>query len=156
MVTLKGLPLSYNRDLQEDKEPLFDSVNQTHLALAALAGLMATIRFDNDRMQQAADGSSVAAVDLAEWLVQQGMAFRQAHEVVGGLVRDSIERHVPLVELVEAHPALGADAVLLLEPGVAVTRRTTPGGAGPMAVKVQLDRFVHRLESDQSRLPADR
>ena len=156
LVTLKGLPLSYNRDLQEDKEPLFDSVNQTHLALAALAGLMATIRFDNDRMQQAADGSSVAAVDLAEWLVQQGMPFRQAHEVVGGLVRDSIERHVPLVELVEAHPALGAEAVLLLEPGVAVTRRTTPGGAGPLAVKVQLDRFAHRLESDQGRLPADR
>jgi argininosuccinate lyase len=155
LVTLKGLPLSYNRDLQEDKEPLFDSVGQTQLALAALAGLMATIRFDNDRMQLAADGSSVAAVDLAEWLVQQGMPFRQAHEVVGGLVRDSIERHVPLVELVEAHPALGADAVLLLEPGVAVTRRTTPGSAGPLAVKVQLDRFVHRLELDQSRLPAD-
>ena len=118
LVTLKGLPLSYNRDLQEDKEPLFDSVSQTQLALAALAGLMGTIRFDNDRMQQAADGSSVAAVDLAEWLVQQGMPFRQAHEVVGGLVRDSIERHVPLVELVEAHPALGADAVVLLQPGV--------------------------------------
>ncbi len=153
LVTLKGLPLSYNRDLQEDKEPLFDSVRQSHLALAALAGLMATIRFDNDRMQQAADGSSVAAVDLAEWLVQQGMPFRQAHEVVGGLVRDSIERHVPLVELVEAHPALGADAVLLLQPGVAVTRRTTPGSAGPLAVKVQMDRFGHRLESDRSRLP---
>jgi argininosuccinate lyase len=151
LVTLKGLPLSYNRDLQEDKEPLFDSVGQTHLALAALAGLMATVRFDNDRMQEAANGSSVAAVDLAEWLVEQGMPFRQAHQVVGGLVRDSIERHVPLVELVEAHPALGAGAVSLLEPGVAVTRRTTPGSAGPSAVAIQLERFVHRLESDRSR-----
>ena len=73
----------------------------------------------------------VAAVDLAEWLVQRGMPFRQAHAVVGGLVRDSLERHVPLVELVGAHPQLGAEAVPLLEPGVAVTRRTTPGGAGP-------------------------
>jgi len=151
LVTLKGLPLSYNRDLQEDKEPLFDSVAQTHLALAALGGLMATVTFDTDRMRDAADGSAVAAVDLAEWLVQQGMPFRKAHAVVGGLVRDSIERHVPLAELVEAHPALGTDAVSLLEPGVAVTRRTTPGSAGPLAVKIQLERFVHRLESDRNR-----
>jgi argininosuccinate lyase len=151
LVTLKGLPLSYNRDLQEDKEPLFDSLAQTHLALAALGGLMATVTFDTDRMREAADGSAVAAVDLAEWLVQQGMPFRKAHGVVGGLVRDSVERHVPLAELVDAHPALGTDAVSLLDPGVAVTRRTTPGSAGPLAVKIQLERFVHRLESDRNR-----
>ena len=72
LITLKGLPLAYNRDLQEDKEPLFDSVGQTHLALAALAGVVATVRFDVVRMQQAADGSSVAAIDLAEWLVERG------------------------------------------------------------------------------------
>ena len=151
LATLKGLPLAYNRDLQEDKEPLFDSVSQTHLGLTALTGLMATVRFEVERMQQAADQSLIAAVDLAEWLVQRGMPFRQAHQVVGGLVRDSLERHVPLAELVEAHPALGADAVPLLEPGVAVTRRTTPGSAGPLAVTVQLERFVHRLESDRNR-----
>jgi argininosuccinate lyase len=155
LVTLKGLPLSYNRDLQEDKEPLFDSVAQTRLALAALSGVMATVTFDTDRMQEAANGPAVAAVDLAEWLVEQGMPFRQAHSVVGGLVRDSVERHVPLVELVESHPALGTEAASLLEPGVAVTRRTTPGSAGPMAVKVQLERFVHRLESDRSRIKSD-
>ncbi len=154
LVTLKGLPLSYNRDLQEDKEPLFDSVSQTHLALAALTGLLRTVGFDDSRMQAAADGSAVAAVDLAEWLVERGMPFRQAHEVVGGLVRDSLERHVPLAELVEAHPSLGAEAVSLLEPGVAVTRRTTPGSAGPLAVKLQLERFVHRVETDRSRLAA--
>jgi argininosuccinate lyase len=154
LVTLKGLPLSYNRDLQEDKEPLFDSVGQSHLALAALTGVMATVSFNTDRMQEAASGASVAAVDLAEWLVQKGMPFRQAHAVVGGLVHDSIERRVPLEELVEAHPALGAEAVALLEPGVAVTRRTTPGGAGPMAVSVQLERFVLRVESDRNRLDA--
>ncbi len=107
LATLKGLPLAYNRDLQEDKEPLFDSVAQTHLALAALSGVLATVRFDTDRMQEAADGAAVAAVDLAEWLVEQGMPFRQAHAVVGGLVRESLERQVPLAELVEAHPALG-------------------------------------------------
>ncbi len=134
LATLKGLPLSYNRDLQEDKEPLFDSVHQSHLALAALTGVLATVAFHTERMQDAADGPAVAAVDLAEWLVEQGMPFRQAHGVVGGLVSDSVERRVPLAELVEAHPALGPEAVLLLAPGVAVTRRTTPGGAGPVAV----------------------
>ena len=151
LVTLKGLPLAYNRDLQEDKEPLFDSVDQTRLALAALTGLYATVRFDTGRMQAAADGPSVAAVDLAEWLVEQGMPFRQAHAVVGGLVHESIERTVPLVELVVAHPSLGPEAARLLEPGVAVTRRTTPGGAGPAAVQVQLERFTGRLATDRGR-----
>jgi argininosuccinate lyase len=113
---------------------------------------MATVHFDIERMKDAADGPAAAAVDLAEWLVQQGMPFRQAHVVVGGLVRDSIERNVPLEELVETHPALGAPAASLLEPGVAVTRRTSPGGAGPAAVAVQLERFVRRVESDRSRL----
>ncbi len=152
LVTLKGLPLSYNRDLQEDKEPLFDSVDQVHLALVAMAGVLRTLRFNAQRMQAAADGPAAAAVDLAEWLVEKGMPFRQAHSVVGGLVRDSLERHVPLGELVEAHPALGADAVALLEPGVAVTRRTTPGGAGPVAVAAQMERFVLRLQADKSRV----
>ncbi|MBF6556155.1 MAG: argininosuccinate lyase [Acidimicrobiales bacterium] len=155
LATLKGLPLAYNRDLQEDKEPLFDSVDQTHLALAALAGVMTTVTFNTDRMQEAAGDSALAAVDLAEWLVQQGMPFRQAHAVVGGLVHDSIERRVPLEELVEAHPALGSEAAALLEPGVAVTRRTTPGSAGPLAVSIQLERFVHRLESDRSRIDGE-
>jgi argininosuccinate lyase len=153
LVTLKGLPLSYNRDLQEDKEPLFDSVHQVHLVLVALAGLYETVTFNTHRMQSAADGPAAAAVDLAEWLVEQGMPFRQAHGVVGSLVRDSVERHVPLAELVEAHPALGAEAVALLDPGLAVTRRTTPGGAGPGPVERQLDRFVLRLQADKSRVP---
>ena len=83
---------------------------------------------------------------LSGWS-RAAMPFRQAHGVVGGLVRDSVERHVPLAKLVGgAHPALGA-AVPLLEPGVAVTHRTTPGGAGPAAVKAQLERFVHRLRN---------
>ncbi len=152
LVTLKGLPLAYNRDLQEDKEPLFDSVSQTHLALAALSGVLATLRFVTDRMEEAANGASVAAVDLAEWLVQQGMPFRQAHAVVGGLVGQSLERQLPLSELVEAHPDLGPEAVGLLEPGVAVTRRTTPGGAGPVAVADQMERFRARISIDRTRL----
>ncbi|MGH9236011.1 MAG: argininosuccinate lyase, partial [Acidimicrobiales bacterium] len=117
LATLKGLPLSYNRDLQEDKEPLFDAVDQMALALSAMAGLYATMSFRVERMQQAADSPYAAATDLAELLVERGTPFRDAHALVGGLVRDSLERHVPLAELVAAHPDLGAEGAALLEPG---------------------------------------
>ena len=152
LATLKGLPLAYNRDLQEDKEPLFDSVDQIRRALAALTGVMATTRFVAENMEEAANGPSVAAVDLAEWLVERGMPFRQAHAVVGGLVGDSLARQVPLEELVAAHPDLGEEATPLLAPGVAVTRRTTPGGAGPGPVADQMERFSARLDADQTRV----
>jgi argininosuccinate lyase len=152
LATLKGLPLAYNRDLQEDKEPLFDAFDQIKRALPAVMGMLATAQFDTERMRSAADGPAAAAVDLAEWLVERGMPFRQAHAVVGSLVRDSVQRGVPLAELVQANPHLGSDAVGLLEPGVAVTRRTSPGGAGPRPVAVQVERFRHRLELDRQRV----
>jgi argininosuccinate lyase len=155
LATLKGLPLSYNRDLQEDKEPLFDAVDQVQMALMALSGLLASATFDVARMQEAADGGYTSAVDLAEWLVGRGVPFRHAHSLVGALVRDSLERHVPLAELVEAHPELGAEAAALLEPGATVRRRSTPGGAGPDPVAAQLARFKLRLGRDEERL-ADR
>ena len=72
---MKGLPLSYNRDLQEDKEPLFDAIDQVERSLAAMSGLVATASFDTQAMARAADGPATAAADLAEWLVQKGMPF---------------------------------------------------------------------------------
>ena len=155
LATLKGLPIAYNRDLQEDKEPLFDAVDQVSRALSAMGGLLATIRFDAARMQEAADSPVAAATDLAEQLVLRGVPFREAHAIVGGLVHDSIERRVPLADLVAAHPAFGEADRSLLAPGVAVTRRTTPGGAGPAAVAVQLDRYRARLQTDRGRVQAD-
>ena len=155
LATLKGLPFAYNRDLQEDKEPLFDAVDQTQLALSALSGLMASARFNVERMAEAADSPGAAAVDLAEYLVEKGVPFREAHGVVAALVRDALERHVPLAELVQAHPDLGSEAVALLEPGVPVTRRTSPGAAGPEAVADQLRRFRERLFVDEERLGHD-
>ncbi len=152
LVTLKGLPLAYNRDLQEDKEPLFDAVVQMRRILIALQGLYETVTWNEERMQAAADGPAASAIDLAEFLVEQGMPFRQAHALIGGLVRESLERHVPLNELVAAHPELGEAAVDLLEPGVAVTRRRTPGGAGPGPVGEQTERFARRREVDRTRL----
>ena len=152
LATLKGLPLSYNRDLQEDKEPLFDAVDQMSLALAALTGLYGTLVFQTERMQQAADSPFAAATDLAELLVERGTPFREAHALVGGLVRDSLERHVPLAELVEAHPDLGAEGAALLEPGVPVARRRTAGGAGPDPVADQIERLRRRLDADAQRI----
>jgi len=152
LTTLKGLPLSYNRDLQEDKEPLFDALDQVTLALAGLEGLLGTASFDLDRMQDAARGAGLAAVDLAEWLVAAGMPFRDAHGLVGTLVRESVERGVPLAELVEAHPDFGELALEVLDAAAALRRRTTPGGTGPDAVAVQLERFRRRLVADATRL----
>jgi argininosuccinate lyase len=152
LATMKALPLAYNRDLQEDKEPLFDAVAQVRAVLPALGGLYATAEWHHDRMQAAADGPTSAAVDLAELLVAKGTPFRQAHALVAGLVRESLARHVPLAELVQAHPDLGDAGARLLEPGVPVTRRTTPGSAGPRPVAEQAERFVRRLDVDRSRL----
>jgi argininosuccinate lyase len=139
LATLKGLPLSYNRDLQEDKEPLFDALDTCRGSALALAGLLATATFVEERMRAAADSPFNAATDLAEHLVQQGTPFREAHAIVGALVRQSIERGVPLEELVETEPHLGTAALALLEPGTPVRRRTTPGGAGPEPVALQLE-----------------
>jgi argininosuccinate lyase len=153
LATLKGLPLAYNRDLQEDKEPLFDAVDQMGWALVALAGLLSTATFDGERMGAAADTADSSAIDLVEWMVARGVPFRHAHASVAALVRDAVERHVPLDELVAAHPDLGPDALHLLEPGTAVSRRTTPGGAGPGPVAEQLVRFADQLAADRKRLP---
>jgi argininosuccinate lyase len=149
LTTLKGLPLAYNRDLQEDKEPLFDTLDVCRGSARALAGLLATATFVEERMTSAADSPFNAATDLAEHLVQQGLPFREAHAVVGSLVRQSIERGVPLEELVGTEPNLGDDALALLEPGTSVRRRTTPGGAGPEPV-------VHQLELARRRVAEQR
>lgn len=137
LATLKAMPLAYNRDLQEDKEPLFDSVNQVSLALQALAGMIATARFNTETMKSSADVQMLGATDLAEWLVAKGMPFRQAHAHVGALVSKSIRESVSLAKLVEADSKLGKHAVELLQPGVGVARRTTKGGGGPVPGVVQ-------------------
>lgn len=145
LTTLKGLPLAYNRDLQEDKEPLFDAMDQVSLALAALNGMIATAHFVPERMKLAADSPTMAATDLAEYLVRTGTPFRDAHAIVGVLVRRSLAGEGSLVDLVMAEPTLGADAALLVAPGVGVTMRTTPGGAGPQPVADQIEKFTKAL-----------
>ena len=152
LTTLKGLPLTYNKDLQEDKEPLFDACDTVRLTMLALNGMLATLTFNTERMAESADSPYAAAVDLAEYLVAQGMPFREAHAVVGGHVQNALAGHGSLKDLVTADPCLGAEAAELLAPGVAVTRRTTPRGAGPAAVAVQAERFAQKLAEQQTRL----
>jgi argininosuccinate lyase len=145
LATMKGLPLSYNRDYQEDKEPLFDAVDQIRLGLGAMTGMIATATWMPDRMQAAADAESSAATDLAEWLVQRGTPFREAHALIGTLVRRALNGEGSLRSLVEDDPALGQEAAALVAPGISVTRRVTPGGAGPIPVADQMERFAAHL-----------
>jgi argininosuccinate lyase len=147
LAMMKGLPLSYNRDYQEDKEPLFDAMDTVRLGLGAITGMIATATFSTERMQTAADSESGSATDLAEWLVVRGVPFREAHAIVGALVREALAGERSLRELVAEHARLGPDAATLVGPGVSVTRRITPGGAGPSPVSGQIEQFRTALRT---------
>jgi argininosuccinate lyase len=152
LTTLKGLPLAYNRDLQEDKEPLFDSLDQVNRGLEALAEMIAAASFNADAMRTAADAPAAVATDIAEWLVARGMPFRQAHAKVGDLVSRSLASGTPLVDLVRADAALGPDAAALFAPGVAVRRRASRGAAGPAAATAQRDELRRTVAALTARL----
>ncbi len=141
LTTLKGLPLTYNKDLQEDKEPLFDACDTIRLTLLALDGMVGSLTFNTDTMAMQADNPFAAATDLAEFLVNKGMPFRSAHHVVGALVRSALAGEGSLPALVAASPELGPEAAKLMEPGASMRNRTTRGGGGPAATALELDRF---------------
>jgi argininosuccinate lyase len=140
LVTLKGLPLSYNRDLQEDKEPLFDSVRQIHLVLRALSGAYRTMRFHDDVAKTAANDQFLVAIDIAEELVAEGVPFRQAHEQVGKLVATAVATNRSLATVV-AQDSSVARFSALFEPGAALTRRRSPGASGPASSEDQAQRL---------------
>ncbi len=148
LATLKGLPMAYNRDLQEDKEPLFDSVEQVTLAVAALTGMIATATFNVEAMQAAADEETMAATDLAEYLVRHGMPFRDAHAVVGAHVQTCLAGGGALADLVAADARLGPDAAALVQPGVGVQMRTSRGAAGPDARDEQVESYRAMLSDE--------
>ncbi len=143
LATLKAQPLAYNRDLQEDKEPVFDSVAQLELLLPAMAGLVGTLRFDVDRMAQLAPLGYTLATDVAEWLVRRGVPFRVAHEAAGAAVRAAEARGVDLVDLQDAeltgiHPALTPQVREVLTVEGSVDSRNARGGTAPVQVARQL------------------
>ncbi|MCG7234660.1 argininosuccinate lyase [Corynebacterium sp. ACRQM] len=134
--TLKAQPLAYNRDLQEDKEPIVDSVAQLNLLLPSMTGLVSTLSFNEDRMRELAPRGFTLATDLAEWMVRQGVPFREAHEASGACVRIAEERGVDLVDLTDEE-LKGVDKRLTPEvrevltiDGAVASRKTKGGTAG--------------------------
>jgi argininosuccinate lyase len=152
LATLKGLPIAYNRDLQEDKEPVFDSVRTLELVLPAFAGMVATMRFDVARMAELAPQGFSLATDVADWLVRAGVPFRDAHEISGALVRACEERGIGLDEAsddllarVSPHLSPAVRDVLTIEGSVA--SRSGVGGTAPVRVSEQRAELVARAQA---------
>ena len=159
LATLKAQPLAYNRDLQEDKEPLFDSVAQLELLLPAMAGLVATLTFDEARMAELAPAGFTLATDIAEWLVRQGVPFRVAHEAAGAAVKVAEERLVGLDELTDdefaaINPALTPQVREVLTVEGSVNSRNARGGTAPVQVARQLG--VVRAATEELRIRLSR
>jgi len=144
LATIKGLPFGYNRDLQEDKEPVFDSVEQLLLVLPAMTGMIATLEFDTARMEASAPEGFALATDIAEWLVREGVPFREAHEIAGASVRAAESRDVELwdlsdEELLVISPRLTSDVRSVLSVRGSLDSRSAFGGTAPSRVTEQLD-----------------
>ncbi len=145
LTTVKGLPLAYDRDLQEDKEPVFDAVGTLRLVLPAITGTVASLTFDRERLARASVGGFALATDLAEELVRRGVPFREAHEVVGEVVKLAEDAGVDLdgldpQQLAAAHPALDASVAELFDPQAAIDRRDGVNGTATASVRAQLER----------------
>ncbi|MFT3798693.1 argininosuccinate lyase [Microbacterium sp.] len=152
LATLKALPLAYNRDLQEDKEPVFDSVATLEVVLPAFAGMVATMRFDTARMAALAPAGFSLATDVAEWLVKQGVPFRDAHEISGALVRACEERGIGLEDaddllLAQVSPHLTPAVRDVLTIQGSVASRTGAGGTAPVRVDEQRGELIARAQA---------
>lgn len=157
LAMLKAQPLAYNRDLQEDKEPVFDSVAQLELVLPAMAGLVGSLTFDVKRMAALAPAGYTLATDIAEWLVRQGVPFRSAHEAAGAAVRAAEQRAVGLDELTDDElAAISPDLtpavreVLTIEGSV--SSRDARGGTAPVRVAEQIETVLASADRLKSRL----
>ena len=154
LATLKAMPLAYNRDLQEDKEPIADSVAQLNLLLPAMAGLVDTLTFHPERLRELAPAGFTLATDLAEWMVRQGVPFRVAHEASGSCVRIAESRGVDLVDLTDeelagVHTALTPEVREVLTIDGAVASRATRGGTAGVRVAEQKERVREASSTDR-------
>nr|MBA3541233.1 argininosuccinate lyase [Deltaproteobacteria bacterium] len=150
VTVVKGLPLAYNKDLQEPQEPLYDAVETLAACLEVARGMIATTTFDVARMRAAIDDGHLLATELADYLVTRGIAFREAHDVAGHLVRVASARGVELGalsldELRAGHPAFDADVAEWLDPARAVDRRDVVGGPARPRVLAELARLSAEL-----------
>jgi argininosuccinate lyase len=160
LATLKAQPLAYNRDLQEDKEPVFDSVAQLELVLPAMAGLVGSLTFDLERMAALAPAGYTLATDIAEWLVRQGVPFRSAHEAAGAAVRAAEQRAVGLDELtddelVAISPDLTPQVREVLTIEGSVSSRDARGGTAPVRVAEQIETVLASADRLKSQLRDD-
>jgi argininosuccinate lyase len=143
LTLMKGLPLAYNRDMQEDKEPVFDTADTVTATLAVVAGMLSGITVHRDAMRHAAEDGFITATDLADYLVRKGMPFRQAHEVVGRAVRQALDRKcglkdLPLDEYRRLSPLIGDDVYRALSVDASVNRRTSYGGTAQTNVRKRI------------------
>ncbi len=157
MATLKALPLAYNRDLQEDKEPVFDSVDTLEVLLPAFSGMVATLTFNAERMAELAPQGFSLATDIAEWLVREGVPFRIAHEVAGACVRRCEELGIELADLTdeqfaEISPALTPTVRDVLTVEGSVASRDGHGGTAPVRVGEQLTELATLVDGHRARL----
>jgi argininosuccinate lyase len=157
LTTVKGLPMSYNRDLQEDKEPVFDTVDTLDLVLPLAESLVRGLCFDLERLRTAADDPYVGATDLADHLVRKGLPFREAHATVGALVAWLISKGVSIREV---DPGTLAKFCPLADPGfvrsldldsLIAARSTTPGGTAPVVVQKQIKAALQALKDESAR-----
>jgi argininosuccinate lyase len=147
LTTLKSLPLAYNRDLQEDKEPVFDAVDTLEVLLPAFSGMVATLVFDTERLEALAPQGFSLATDVAEWLVREGVPFRVAHEVAGACVRECEARGIELWDLSDddlaaISPHLTPSVRDVLSVPGSLASRSARGGTAPARVREQLGRAV--------------
>ncbi|THV41742.1 argininosuccinate lyase [Glycomyces buryatensis] len=152
LVTLKGLPFTYNKDLQEDKEPVFDSLDNLALLLPAVTGMVETMRLNTEIPRAAAPKGFSLATEIADWLVRKGIPFRSAHEVAGACVAHCEERGIELHEIADADLAgisehLDPSVKAVLDVDGALAARTTPGSTGPRAVADQLAQVRESVEA---------
>ncbi len=147
LVAIKGLPLTYNRDLQEDKPPLFDSIDTLKLTLAVNTEMIAAMEMNQDACEGAACDPMLLATDLADYLVKKGVPFRNAHELVGKAVAESIASKTPLdqLDLPALDEAFGSDASEVFSLKKALEARTNPGAPSIENVKSQITRWKKLL-----------
>lgn len=153
LTVMKSLPLAYNKDLQEDKEGMFDTVETILNSLDVLAGMLSSMQVNEAKMQQSTENDFSNATELADYLAEKGLPFREAHEIVGKLVLDSIKhgkniQDWDLEELQTYHPLIEEDIYIYLRPETAVQRRNSLGGTGFEQVKYQIEQAKKELKGE--------
>jgi len=156
LTTMKGLPLTYNKDMQEDKEALFDAFDTVHICLEVMFRLLGEITFNRERLNKAIQRGFLVATDLADYLVRKGVTFRQAHEIVGKMVLLAIEQKKELHELTLSDMRgfarqIDEDVYEWLDPLLSPARRNNPGGTGPAMVANEIDEAKRELGMDNEK-----